>query len=368
MRSNVCLWKIGLRRRIRTPKLEISGLHCRGVRRECVTRQRGHGLGYPIDTKLVVAVSATALFDLAQEHQLFLDRGVDHFRAHQRDHRTEVPFEGAAFPFIQRLLGLNDSYSDESPVEVVILSRHHADAGLRVMDAVKHYGLDITRSFFLAGGVPYPYMRAVNAVLYLSTNQDEVRQAVESGYPAGYVLPCKSIPRDKDHQLRIAFDFDGVIADDEAERIFVETGELDLFHLHEQENREKPLHSGPLMPLLQRISVLQKLERQKAQDDPTHVQLLRIAVITARNAPSHERLVSTLEAMEIDTDELFLLGGIEKKNVLDILKPHIFFDDQIGHLAPSADSTPSVHIPFGVKNYREFIAAEDTGPSLPEPL
>lgn len=316
-------------------------------------------MAYPIDTKLVVAVSATALLDLSDEHRLYLDRGVDHFRAHQKANRHVIPGEGAAFPFIQRLLGLNDSYRDESPVEVVILSRHHADAGLRVMDAVKHYDLDITRSFFLAGAVPYPYMKSVNAVLYLSTNQHEVRQAVEQGYPAGYVLPCKSIPRDADHQLRIAFDFDGVIVDDEAERIFAESGDLNLFQAHELEYREKPLHSGPLMPLLQRIAVLQRLERQKAQDDPAHMQLLRIAVITARNAPAHERLVSTLAAMDIDADELFLLGGIEKKNILDVLKPHIFFDDQIGHLEPAADSTPSVHVPFGVKNYVDLLTPEE---------
>ncbi len=316
-------------------------------------------MAYPIEEKLVVAVSATALFDLAAEHSLYLELGVDKFREYQKANRHVIPSEGVAFPFIQRLLDLNRSYSEEAPVEVVILSRHHADAGLRIMDAVKHYELDITRSFFLAGGVPYPYMRSVNAVLYLSTNAEEVRTAVSEGYPAGHVLPCKALPLDQDHQLRIAFDFDGVIVDDEAEQVYADTHDLDLFHAHELELRDKPLHSGPLMPLLQRISVLQKMERQKAQGDPAYTQMLRIAIITARNAPSHERLVSTLESLDIDTDELFLLGGIEKKNVLDVLKPHIFFDDQIGHLTPAADSTPSVHVPFGVTNYRELMAGQE---------
>lgn len=307
-------------------------------------------MAYPIDKKLVVAVSATALFDLAEEHELFLKLGVDKFRAHQRENRTKTPKEGAAFPFIHRLLHLNKIYTEEKPVEVVILSRHHADAGLRVMDAVKHYELDISRSFFLAGAMPYPYMNSVNAVLYLSTNKEEVEKAVDSGFPAGHVLPCRSLPVDKDKQLRIAFDFDGVIVDDEAEQVYDSSKNLDLFHEHERVNRERPLQSGPLMPLLKRISQFQKLERKKAQDDPTYTQMVRIAIVTARNAPSHERLINTLLSLEIDTDELFLTGGIEKKNILDVLKPHIFFDDQVGHLAPAADSTPSVHIPFGVKN------------------
>lgn len=307
---------------------------------------------YPIENKLVVAVSSTALFDLAAEHDLYLKLGVDEFRSYQREHRSEIPSPGAAFPFIERLLNLNTIYADEHPMEVVILSRNHADAGLRVMDAVEHYKLEISRSFFLAGQLPYPYMDALGAVLYLSTNKDEVERAVNQGFPAGYVLPCETCQALNDKQLRIAFDFDGVIASDEAEVVFKDTGNLDLFHEHEQKLRDMPLRAGPLMPLLLKISEFQKLERQKAQNMAEYTQMLRIAIVTARNAPAHERLITTLANAGIDTDELFLLGGIEKKRVLDILKPHIFFDDQIGHLEPAAESTPSVHIPFGVANFK----------------
>ena len=307
-------------------------------------------MSYPIEKKLVIAVSATALFDLAAEHDLFLKLGVEKFRDHQKANRHITPKQGAAFPFIHRLLNLNAIYTEERPVEVVILSRHHADAGLRVMDAVKHYELDISRSFFLAGSLPYPYMQSVNAALYLSTNKDEVDTAVGLGYAAGYVLPCRSLPLGNDKQLRIAFDFDGVLVDDEAEKVYDSSHNLDLFHEYERTNRERPLQSGPLMPLLKRISHFQKLERIKAQENASYTQMVRIAIVTARNAPAHERLINTLSTLDIDTDELFLTGGIEKKNILDVLKPHIFFDDQIGHLAPASDSTPSVHVPFGIKN------------------
>lgn len=306
---------------------------------------------YPIENKLVVAVSSTALFDLSAEHDLYLKLGVDQFRAYQKENRKEVPKRGAAFPFILRLLRLNTIYKDEHPIEVVILSRNHADAGLRVMDAVAHYGLEISRSFFLAGQLPYPYIESIGAVLYLSTNKDEVATAVKSGFPAGYVLPCETIPADDDQQLRIAFDFDGVIADDEAEAVYKDTGNLDIFHEHEKKFKDKPLHAGPLMPLLVKISAFQKLERQKAQNMAQYTQMLRIAIVTARNAPAHERLIRTLSDAGIDADELFLLGGIEKKRVLDVLKPQIFFDDQIGHLTPASSSTPCVHVPFGIANY-----------------
>ena len=280
-----------------------------------------------------------------------MDTGLDAFRKFQRENRHIPAKPGSAFPFIQRLLTLNEVYSAEQPIEVVILSRNHPDAGLRVMDSVKHYGLPISRSFFLAGTIPYPYMKAVHACLYLSTNADEVREAIGLGYAAGHVLPCSARVDDaKDTQLRIAFDFDGVIVDDEAEKVYQASNDLALFHHYEEQNRERPLNDGPLMPLLKKISFFQKLERKKATIDPTYKQHLRISIVTARNAPAHERLINTLAKLDIDTDELFLLGGIEKKNVLDILKPHMFFDDQLGHLTPASDTTPSVHIPFGSFN------------------
>ena len=306
---------------------------------------------YPIEKKLVVAISSTALFDLTDEHAIYMDRGVEAFRLFQKQNRQKIPPPGSAFPFIQRMLGLNRVYQKEEPVEVVLLSRNHPDAGLRVMDAIKHYGLPISRGFFLAGGIPYPFMDSIHACLYLSTNEVEVKEAVKLGYPAGFVLSCESKAQENgDDQLRIAFDFDGVLVDDEAEQVYQTSHDLELFHHYEQLHRDRPLRSGPLMPLLKKISFFQKLERKKAQDDPMYQQLLRIAIVTARNAPAHERLITTLNSLQIETDELFLLGGIEKKKVLDVLKPHIFFDDQLGHLEPAAATTPSVHIPFGVIN------------------
>lgn len=306
-------------------------------------------MSYPIEKKLVVAVSSTALFDFEFEHSLFRTEGVEAFRQYQLENRDVLPNKGAAFPFIRRLLHLNSIYDEEKPVEVVLLSRNHPDAGLRMMDALPKYNLDISRAFFLAGELPYPYMESVNAVLYLSTNKEEVKQAVTQGHPAGHVLPCNVTDDETDVQLRIAFDFDGVIVDDEAEEVYADGG-LPLFHHYEQERRDKPLSSGPLMPLLKRISDLQNLEKKRLERANDLTKSLRVAIVTARNAPAHERLLTTLKNYKIDTDELFLAGGIEKKNILDVLKPQIFFDDQLGHIEPASENTPCVHIPFGIRN------------------
>ena len=193
-------------------------------------------------------------------------------------------------------------------------------------------------------------MESVNASLYLSTNAEQVREAVSLGYPAGHVLPCAAVDDGQDDQLRIAFDFDGVLVDDEAERVYKKTGDLDRFRQYELENRDRPLKAGPLMPLMQQLSYFQQMDIRRAQDDSGRKRMLRISIVTARGAPAHERLNTTLTALGLEADEVFLMGGIDKKRVLDILKPHLFFDDQLVHLEPVAPSTPSVHVPFGVAN------------------
>ena len=304
---------------------------------------------YPIEKKLVVAVSSTVLFDLSKEHEIYTTQGLDAFRAYQREHRHDIPGPGVGFPFIRRLLTLNSLAPEEPPVDVVILSRYHADDGMRVMDAVQAHHLDICRAFFMAGRKPYPFMEAVNASLYLSTNAEQVREAVSLGYPAGHVLPCHAEDDASDRQLRLAFDFDGVLADDEAEIVYKQTNDLAEFQKHEAENKNRPLGAGPLTALLHRISLLQELDAARCRDCAAE-RLLRIAIVTARSAPAHERLVNTLAAWGMEADEVFLLGGIEKKRVLDILKPHLFFDDQLVHLAGASASVPCAHIPFGIAN------------------
>ena len=41
---------------------------------------------------------------------------------------------------------------------------------------------------------------------------------------------------------------------------------------------------------------------------------------------------------------------MEKLRILTILRPHMFFDDQISHLESPASDIPMVHIPFGIAN------------------
>ena len=309
-------------------------------------------MAYPIEHKLVIGVASSALFDLSESHQVYLDSGPEEYRKYQEAHIDTVLGRGVAFPFIRRFLNINKHHPHEAPVEVVLFSRNSPETGLRVMHSIAHYGLDISRAAFMTGKSPYPYLPAFNASLFLSANEDDVRGALACNFPAGLVLPSRPEDDEADDELRVAFDFDGVIADDEAETVFKRNNDVDEVHAHETLNVGTPHRPGPLADLFQKLATMQRLEEAAQKRDPAYKKILRIAIITARNAPSHERVVTTLKSWGVAADETFFLGGMDKSRVLAVFKPHIFFDDQMSHLKSSGGTIPMVHVPFGVANVR----------------
>ena len=307
-------------------------------------------MAYPIERKLVIGIASSALFDLSESHQIYLNEGVDAYRKHQ-EKNIDVAFpKGVAFPFIRRFLGINTAFPKELPVEVVLLSRNSPETGLRVFRSIRHYGLDISRAAFMAGKSPYEYIPAFNASLFLSANESDVRKAVEANYPAGVVLPSKVQDSESDTELRVAFDFDGVIADDEAESVYKRNHDLGEFEAYETEKRLIPHKPGPLADLFTKLSHMQELEENRRKEEPEYQKILRISIVTARNAPNHERVVTTLKSWGVSADESFFLGGMDKSRILTVLRPHMFFDDQRSHLQSPASDIPMVHIPFGVAN------------------
>lgn len=299
---------------------------------------------YPIEKKLVIGVASSALFDLTESNDVYLQQGVEPYRQHQLENIDKPLKKGAAFPFVRRFLAINKAFPELLPVEVVLLSRNSPETGLRALRSTKHYGLDITRAAFTAGGQPHKYIKSFNASLFLSSNEPDVLAAIDDNFPAGLVLPGNIEDDAHDTGLRVAFDFDGVIADDESETVY-KTQDLSAFQSHETLKQETPHSPGPLADLFLKLSILQQLIKEHGIE-----QIIRVSIVTARGAPAHERVLTTLQSWGVDTDEAFFLGGMEKHRILDVLKPHIFFDDQIQHLESVQGRLPMVHIPFGIAN------------------
>ncbi|MCU7804198.1 MAG: 5'-nucleotidase [Candidatus Thiodiazotropha sp. (ex Lucinoma borealis)] len=307
-------------------------------------------MAYPIHRKLVIAVASSALFDLSESHAVYLNEGENEYRKYQRKHINNTLNKGVAFPFIRRFLGINKIYSEERPVEVVLLSRNDPDTGQRVFNSICSHGLDITRAGFLSGKTPYKYIPAFNVSLFLSANDIDVRNAIEAGYAAGTVIPTEFEDDEMDLELRVAFDFDGVVADDESEKVFQKDESLDMFQCHEITYVDVPHNPGPLWDLFKKLSFLQRIEKKREAEETNYKRIIRTAVVTARNAPAHQRVITTLNNWGVTPDETFFLGGVDKHRILEVMKPHIFFDDQLRHITSAAGNIPSVHIPFGIRN------------------
>lgn len=306
-------------------------------------------MSYPIEKKLVIAVSSSALFDLSESHKVFLEKGRIEYKKFQEKNIDKILEKGVAFSFIKKFLDINTKLAKFKPVEVVLLSRNSASTGKRVFRSIEHYQLDISRAAFVEGKSPHKYIPAFNASLFLSANKEDIQKAIKAGYPGGFILPTQNINEDLGEELRIAFDFDGVIADDESEEVY-QTKSLYEFHKHEVQLAKVAHQPGPLADLFKKLSNLQKLEDEQMLLDKNYKKILSTAIVTARNAPAHERVITTLEDWGVSADMVFFLGGMDKNRILSELKPQIFFDDQITHLKESETGFARAHIPFGKIN------------------
>lgn len=291
--------------------------------------------------KLVIAISSRALFDLDASHQVFVEEGVDAYCRYQIEHEEDVLEPGIAFPLVQKLLALNDADSGAARVEVILLSRNSADTGLRVFNSIRHHGLKITRAAFTRGESTHRYINAFGAHLYLSASQEDVCKALEAGCAAATILPS-NVSLNTSGQLRVAFDGDAVLFSDESEQIFKREG-LGAFEQNERDSARQPLSGGPFKKFLAALHQIQSWY-------PSEGSPIRTALITARAAPAHERVIRTLRAWGIRIDEALFLGGMNKGEFLKAFGADIFFDDQQGHCESARQHVATCHVPYGVAN------------------
>jgi 5'-nucleotidase len=292
-----------------------------------------------LDNKLVVGISSRALFDLEYENRIYEEQGLQAYLEYQRAHEQDILKPGTAFPLIRALHKLNNG--GEPLVEIIIMSKNSADTSLRIFNSIEHYGLAISRAALVGGNKIAPYLSAFRTGLFLSANEEDVQEAIDAGVAAGLICSHDNLQIHADEeidQIRIAFDGDAVIFSDESEKIFKAQG-LEAFEAHERLNARKPLPEGPFAKLLATISKVQK-------QFPTENMPIRTALVTARNAPAHERVIRTLMAWGVRIDEAFFLGGVQKSDFLKAFGAHIFFDDQAVHTDPASKLVPAARVPY----------------------
>ena len=304
----------------------------------------------PADTDptgpLVVALSSRALFDFEAENQVFEARDDRAYMQLQLARLEQPARPGVAFSLARKLLAFNagaEHVAGPARVEVVIVSRNDPVSGLRVFRSCQHYGLDVQRGVFTRGEPPWRYLRPLNAQLFLSANEADVRAALEAGVPAARVSPlAPQASAAHPNELRIAFDGDAVLFSDASEQVYQRDGLL-AFQQHEQSRSAIPLAPGPFKPLLHGLARLQQAGAASGMR-------LRTALVTARSAPAHERAIRTLMDWRINVDAAMFLGGLAKGEFLREFEPDFFFDDHPRHIESAARHVPSGHVAAGISN------------------
>ncbi len=295
--------------------------------------------------KMVVAISSRALFDLEESHRIYEKEGVEAYCRYQLERENDILKPGTAFPLVQKLLKLNDLGDARERVEVILLSRNSADTSLRVFNSIQEHTLPITRAAFTNGSSPFKYVEPFGADVFLSTDPEDVASTLGSGFAAATMLPSntKSSASNED-KLSIAFDGDAVVFSDEAEQVYQQKGLIE-FAKHEVKEAKKPLPGGPFRNML---SALHRIQSEFPQGESP----IRTAIITARSAPAHERVIRTLRAWDIRIDEAVFLGGLPKGQFLRTFGADIYFDDQQGHCESARQHVPTGHVPHGVSNIK----------------
>lgn len=288
---------------------------------------------------LRIGVSTRALFDLEEEHKVFVNQGVQAYARLQRERENDPIAPGTGFQVVQRLMGLNEP--GEAPfVEVMLLSQNSPDLSLRAFNSIAKHGLGIRTGSFTSGRSLGPYISAWDVDLFLSNEPMDVKAGINAGAAAAKlsVVPILTEEHDAD-EVRIAFDGDAVVFSAESDEIYKNEG-LKAFLEHERSNATSPMAGGPFGKFLKKLSML-----RTAFLDTDNVSKVRIAIVTARNAPAHARVVHTLRAWGTPADEAHFVGVRSKAPILKAFGAHIFFDDQEKHVLGAAGLVPSGHVP-----------------------
>ncbi len=284
---------------------------------------------------LVIGITSRALFDLDKSHEIFKKEGLGTYRDYQISHEN-IPLDpGQAFPLVNKLLELNKKIDGDRSVEVILLSSNSADTGLRIFNSIEHHNLDIKKAAFCGGGSPHIYAKPFGAHLFLSTEFSDCKLALESGIASARIIPVGRADTEE-NILKVAFDGDAVIFSEESQKIFERLG-LEAFEENEKNLAKESLPGGPFKAFLSELHSLQ--EKFSHHDCP-----IRIALVTARSAPSHERVIRTLREWKIRIDECLFLGGLEKVNFLKAYKADIFFDDQKENCETASEEIPTGHV------------------------
>lgn len=206
----------------------------------------------------------------------------------------------------------------------MLISRNRPDSAVRLFAACEHHGLAIVGGSFTSGSSPIPSAAAWGVDLFLSKDEVDVLDALSLGIAAAVLSGAVRSPNDSPkNALHIALDGDSVIFGSEPDQIFEREG-LAAFERYERDNVRIPIAPGPFgRTFIRKLAMIREICRMRSGGSP-----VRISLVTARNAPAHERALRTLREWNVALDEAHFVGNNVKTSFLCAAGAHCFFDDR----------------------------------------
>jgi 5'-nucleotidase len=259
----------------------------------------------PQSNRLVIGVSAHALFDLEAEGEIARTRSPEEYRKHLLKRDGDVLAPGRAFPVVQALQRIGERMARR--FELVVLSKASADASPRLFASMHEHAIHAARAAFTGGDAFAPYLQAFHVDLLLSEDEEEARGAMVAGTPAAVVTGKLEDAKQPIEQIRIAFDGDAAVfgraqgADGEADEIRPESVEK------------------PLARVMKAVAELQTADPDKGA--------VRTALVTRRASPGQERAIKAMREWNVRLDQAFFVGDLPRELLLEACRAHLFFDD-----------------------------------------
>jgi 5'-nucleotidase len=306
---------------------------------------------------LNIAISSKLILDMTVPCQIFDNLGKQAFEQHMAENINKPLPEGPMVPLIRAL-------QETGLVNFFVVSKIGPESGKRITQSLQFHGINIPADnlIYLDKYEAYTHAKTLNVHAYLSCNAEDVTNALKDGIPAAYLMPISYSRKPIPNEIKIALDFDGIIAADDSD-VFAYAAfaantasiALDLIRAHEFANQNNILKPGPFAPFAKALSDVRKILSERDG------RKLRLEVVTARcEAQCGPRAKNTLKALGIEVDNIEFRDGKSKGEYIATVGAHLFFDDTVKHIhSVSSEGILSAHAPHGVAN-TNFVAAPST--------
>uniref|UniRef100_UPI00398F86D7 cytosolic 5'-nucleotidase 1A-like n=1 Tax=Pristiophorus japonicus TaxID=55135 RepID=UPI00398F86D7 len=284
---------------------------------------------------ITIAVSSRTLFNMSDERAIYESDGLESYVKYQQDHENEPLKKGLAFSLMKALETINfrllELYPGSDEIfDIVLMTNNHAQVGVRLINSINHYGLSIERFCMTGGTSPINYLKAYHTNLYLSSDPLKVAKALTEGIAAASLCHLDKDAQLSEQQLRVAFDGDSFVQQEDSEKSTKTYMLSDLSYDH----NSKSATQGPLVGFLEALGKLQKkfYAKNERLDCPIRVYL----IIKKGGSAAGVKALKTIRTWGLDVDEAFILSDLSATILLDQIRPHIYFDELT--LQPSSEA------------------------------